>query len=109
MVFRAPQWGAEQKTKANAVTAWAERWHQSPRTSLAYQTALTEPPDGRPHPTFLAPAAAQAPDRTPERHTRATQGPGHPRAKKAKFAHKTYSTLYRMITGHAFTGAYTAR
>ena len=47
----------QQSTKAVAVTAWAKHWDQSPRTSLAYQTALTGPPDGRPYPTFLTPLA----------------------------------------------------
>ena len=36
-------------------------------------------------------------------------GPGNPRAKKYKVGRKTYFTFYRTITGHAFTGAYTAR
>jgi hypothetical protein len=43
----------KQKTKQAAIATWLERWHEVPRSSLAYQTALTKPPDGRPHPTFL--------------------------------------------------------
>ena len=65
------------------VSTWAERWHQMPCTSLAYKTALTRPPDGRPHPVFLAGQEA------------------------AKSSRKTLCTLYRVITGHAFIGAYT--
>jgi hypothetical protein len=74
-----------QKTKEAAITAWAERWHQAPRSSLAYQTALTKPPDGRPHPTFLV------------------------RQDTVKFSRLTLCTLYRVITGHAFVGSYTQR
>ena len=73
------------KTKDAAVAAWGERWHQTPRSSLAYKTALTKPPDGRPHPTFLV------------------------RQDAAKFSRLTLCTLYRIITGHAFVGAYTQR
>jgi hypothetical protein len=40
------------KTNEETINKWAERWHQNPRTSWVYQTALTKPPDGRPHPTF---------------------------------------------------------
>ena len=43
----------QKETKDAAVMTWAERWHSAPRSSLAYRTALTKPPDGRPHPTFL--------------------------------------------------------
>jgi hypothetical protein len=73
------------KTKTAAIAAWAERWHQMPRSSLAYKTALTKPPDGRPHPTFLV------------------------RQDAAKFSRLTICTLYRIITGHAFVGSYTQR
>ena len=75
----------KKKTRDAAITAWAERWHQAPRSSLAYKTALTKPPDGRPHPTFLV------------------------RQDAAKFSRLTLCTLYRIITGHAFVGAYTQR
>jgi hypothetical protein len=70
-------------TREAAVAMWAERWHDSPRTSLAYRTALTQPPNGRPHPTFPTELGS------------------------AKFSRTTRCTLYRLITGHAFTGAYT--
>jgi hypothetical protein len=69
------------KTKEAAIIkSWAERWHQMPRSSLAYRTALTKPPDGRPHPVF-----------------------------QAKSSRKTLCTLFRIITGHAFTGSFTER
>jgi hypothetical protein len=42
----------DRRTKAAAIEELARRWHQSPRNSLAYHTALTRPPDGRIHPTF---------------------------------------------------------
>jgi hypothetical protein len=75
----------KKKTTEAAISAWAERWHQAPRSSLAYKTALTRPPDGRPHPTFLV------------------------RQDTAKFSRLTICTLYRVITGHAFIGSYTQR
>jgi len=40
------------ETEVTVITKWAERWYQSPWTLLAYQTALTKPPNGKPHPTF---------------------------------------------------------
>jgi Reverse transcriptase (RNA-dependent DNA polymerase)/Endonuclease-reverse transcriptase len=98
-----------EESKAAAVDAWAERWHQSHRTSLAYRTALTRPPDGKPHPTFIVPPTEQAQGPTAEEPNHGTQGPGEPRAKKAKFSRKTFATFYRIITGHAFIGAYTQR
>jgi hypothetical protein len=89
------------EARAAAVNTWAERWHQMPRTSLAYRTALTRPPDGRPHPTFFVPTTKE-PNREP-------QGLDGPQARKATFSRKTFSTFYRIITGHAFVGAYTQR
>lgn len=44
--------------KQQAYQGWAEQWHQAPRTSLVYRTALTKPPDGRLHPAFKAPPEA---------------------------------------------------
>jgi hypothetical protein len=44
----------KEKSKDAAIAAWATKWHQSPHTSKAYQTALTTPPDGKPHHTFHA-------------------------------------------------------
>jgi hypothetical protein len=75
----------KQKTKQAAIASWAKRWHESPRTSLAYRTALTRPPDGRTHPIFK------------------------PDANAVKSARKYCCTLYRLATGHAFTGEYTQR
>jgi hypothetical protein len=78
--------------KESAVTGWAESWHQAPRTSLAYRTILTRPPDGRPHPSFHA-----------------EKSPGDPRARKVKCPRRVRSNFYRLITGHAFIGEYTQR
>jgi hypothetical protein len=83
----------KEKSKDAAIAAWATKWHQSPHTSKAYQTALTTPPDGKPHHTFHAARA----------HTRTDETPPD------KFSRLTHSTLYRFITGHAFTGEYTRR
>ena len=66
----------KKKTEEDAIASWAEHWHQMPCTSLTYQTALTEPPDGNPHPTF-----------------RTSQD-------TVKFSRKTICTLYQIITGH---------
>ena len=83
----------EKTTKDAAITTWAERWHRLPHTSKAYRTALTTPPDGKPHHTFhLA-------------HTRDSSKGDN----AVKFSRLTHSTLYRLITGHAFTGEYTQR
>ena len=75
----------EKKTKQDAIATWTERWHRMPHNSLAYKTALTRPPDGRPHPTFPT------------------------KEEPAKFSRTTSCTLYQLITGHAFIGAYTQR
>jgi hypothetical protein len=75
----------KKRTKQTAIATWAERWHTAPRSSLAYRTALTRPPDGKPHPTFLT------------------------GKETAKFHRSLHCTMYRIITGHAFTGAYTQR
>jgi ribonuclease HI len=75
----------KRNTKETAIATWSERWHQMPRTSLAYRTALTKPPDGRAHPVFQA------------------------EQNSAKYTRCNISTLFRIITGHAFTGAYTQR
>jgi hypothetical protein len=67
-----------------------DKRHRSPHTSKAYRTALTTPPDGKPSHTFHL---ANSSDEEPQ----------------AKFSRLTHSTLYRIITGHAFTGEYTQR
>ena len=75
-------------TKDAAIAEWTTQWHQQPHTSKAYQTALTEPPDGLTHRTFLP---------TPAHNT-----PGEDNTDK--FSRLTDSTFYRFVTGHAFTG-----
>jgi hypothetical protein len=90
-----------QQVKSDATKKWEEQWHASPRTSLAYRTACTQPPNGRPHPILIA---HQEGWRTPDAaHDAEGQAP------KAKPSRATTSTMFRMITGHAFTGEYTAR
>jgi ribonuclease HI len=80
----------QKATKDAAIAAWADKWHKSPHTSKVYRTALTMPPDGKPHHTFhLANTSMEEP--------------------QAKFSRLTHSTFYRFITGHAFTGEYTQR
>ena len=80
----------KKQTKAAATEEWATGrwWHQSLHDSLAYRTALTEPPDRRPHLTFHI-------------------GKNNAEGKQAKFSHLTHATLYCFTTGHAFIGAYT--
>jgi hypothetical protein len=51
------------------------------------------PPDGKPHHTFHPTHPHDKSDERPQ----------------AKFSRLTHSTLYRFITGHAFTGEYTQR
>jgi hypothetical protein len=90
-----------QQTKMEAVSKWEERWHANPRTSLAYHTACTKPPDGRLHPILSIQQKGWM------------DKPFHSKRKgqlhKAKVSHSTTSTLFRFITGHAFTGKYTAQ
>jgi hypothetical protein len=59
--------------------------------------ALLKPPDGQHHPTFQ-----------PTRPTHVTH-PNQETQATVKFSRLTHSTLYRFITGHAFTGEYTQR
>ena len=97
----------QQKEAQDAATAtWATRWHQAPRTSMAYQTALRAPPDGRTHYTFQP---KSKPAKDSESHANVpTIGDSDPGAPD-KFSRLTHSTLYRFMTGHAFTGEYTQR
>jgi hypothetical protein len=81
------------------------RWHESPRTSLSYRTALTRPPDRKPHPTFLWTTTQQAAGMP--RHL-ASCRPTRPTAKPS-FSRQTISTLYRITTGHTFVSEYTQR
>ena len=83
----------KEQTKVKAMSVLTERWHQNPRTSHAYRTALREPPNGKHHPTF------QPTPKNPQRETNS----------KVKFSRLTHSTLYRFITGHAFIREYTQR
>ncbi len=84
-----------------------ERWHQNPRTTHAYRTALVEPPNGKHHPTF------QPKGKKPCLNANTNNLPIHPGQEgdqaTVKFSRLTHSTLYRFITGHAFTGEYTQR
>jgi hypothetical protein len=92
----------KEMARVDAIAKWAEKWHQAPRTSMAYQTAIRAPPDGRAHHTFQ-PEKPKGP-RTPAQAEQA-QGQGN----TVKFSRLTHSTFYRFVTGHAFTGEYTQR
>ena len=97
-----PQTIKNQKKTAReaAINAWATKWHQAPRTSLVYTTVLRTPPDGRMHHTFQPKRVrGKGPERPP---TGETENPD-------KFSRLNHSTLYRFMTGHAFTGEYTQR
>ena len=72
----------KRRTKKEAIATWAQCWHKSPHSSLAYKTALMQPPNSKPHPTFLTKPEA------------------------AKFSCCTLCTMYQIITGHAFVGSY---
>ena len=73
---------------------------------MAYRTALVGPPDGRTHHTFQ-PRATQDAKRGANTQTQNTQNARN--KVKVKFTRLTHTTLYRFITGHAFTGEYTRR
>jgi hypothetical protein len=79
------------ESKAAALQAWEKRFYDTHHTSQAYDSTLTSPPDGRPH-TILRIASTGI------------------RVKGTKYVHHIprdiQSTLFRLITGHAFTGAY---
>ncbi len=81
-----------QQAKVEATRKWEERWHASPGTSLVYCTACTKPPDRRLH-TIL--------------HIQQKGWKEKGETRKAKYLQATMSTLFRIITGHAFTGEYT--
>ena len=82
------------ESKAAALQAWEQRFYNTPHSSQAYDSALTSPPDGRPH-TILRIASTGI------------------QSKRNKYVHHVprdiQSTLFRLITGHAFTGAYRLR
>jgi hypothetical protein len=90
-----------QQTKMEAISKWEEQWHANPCTSLAYRTTYTKPPDGRLHPILCIQQKGWM------------DKPFHSKRKgqlhKAKVSRSTTSTLFRFITGHTFTGEYTAR
>jgi len=79
------------ESKAAAVSAWERQYYDNPRRSQAYDSALTTPPDGRMHLILrIASTGVQAKGQVfSQRVSREIQ-----------------STLTRLITGHAFTGAY---
>lgn len=94
----------QKEARDAAIAAWAVRWHQAPRTSMAYQTALRTPPDGRVHHTFQ-------PKRKPDKDTKSRPDATHTGEPKnaVKFSRLNHATLYRLLTGHAFIGEYTQR
>jgi len=79
------------ETQAAAIGAWEKRYQESPRLSQSYNSALVNPPDGRVHAILRI----------------ASKGL---RRKGHTYSHRVprdiQSTLIRLITGHAFTGAY---
>ena len=101
----------KEKSKSAAISEWATRWHEAPRTSFTYRTTLLEPPDRKLHSTFqplATPHSPQPQDTDPP--GRITNPNECDRAQeKVKFSRLTHSTLYHFITGHAFTGEYTQR
>lgn len=82
------------ETKTKAIEAWEQRFQDNLRQSQAYNSALVTPPDGRAHTILrIASTGIRSKGRTLSHHT--------PRA--------VQSTLTRLITGHAFIGAYRLR
>jgi hypothetical protein len=104
--LRAPQTIKKQKeeTKRAAIAELEQRYYNNPRTTMAFKTALQNPPDGKAHHTFnIKPTPRGERDGPePNEHTRNQQN-------KVKFSRLTHSTLLRFITGHAFVGEYTKR
>src|SRR6267154_6107236 len=90
-----------QQAKVEAISEWEERWHANPCTSLAYRTACTKPPDGRLHPILRI----QQKGWTKKPFRSKMKGKLH----TAKVSRSTTSTLFRFITGHAFTSKYTTQ
>jgi len=79
------------ETRAAAIGAWEQRYQESPRQSQAYNSALVTPPDGRAH-LILRIASTGI----------RTKG----RTLLHRVPRTVQSTLTRLITGHAFIGAY---
>jgi hypothetical protein len=90
----------EGQTKSEAFAVWGGRYYKGPRTGFAYKTALRAPPDGKTHHTFQPPPAPAATAKEPNTADRVL---------KDKFSRRTYSTFYRVTTGHVFVGEYTQR
>src|SRR6266446_1000561 len=82
------------ESKAAAVSAWGQQYYESPRRSQAYDSALTSPPDGRAH-LILRIASTGV----------RIKGQVY----SQRISREIQSTLTRLITGHAFTGAYRLR
>ena len=70
------------------ITEWSNKWHASERTSHAYTEVLRGPPDGRLCQGLRVMAKAK-PNKKPTREAE--------------------STLFCLLTGHAFTGSYNQR
>ncbi|KAI0266579.1 hypothetical protein BGY98DRAFT_939093 [Russula aff. rugulosa BPL654] len=85
--LRAPQSIKKQKEAAKraAIAEWEKRYYNNPRTTMAFKTALQNPPDGKAHHTLTS---NQPPK---NREARANE---HPETKNQS---------------HAFTGEYTKR
>jgi hypothetical protein len=79
------------ETKAAAIGAWEQRYQENPRRSQAYDSALVAPPDGRAHMIFRIASTG-------------LRKKGHTLSHRVP--REIQSTLTRLITGHAFTGAY---
>jgi hypothetical protein len=71
-----------------AISDWSEKWHASTRSSHSYNEVLRGPPDGKPSQGLRAIAKAKQ-DKKPTREAE--------------------STLFRFLTGHAFTGKFAQR
>jgi len=82
------------ENKSAAFVAWGELYRVNPRQSQAYNSALTNPPDGQAH-TILRIASTGI--------KRKGQTLSH------RVSRETQATLIRLITGHAFLGAYRLR
>ena len=80
-----------EETRATAIEAWGQQYYENPKHSQAYNSALVAPPDGHAHMILrIASKGIRKKGRNYLHHV--------PRA--------VQSTLTRLITGHAFTGAY---
>jgi hypothetical protein len=88
--------------KRAAIATWEDRYYNNPRTSMAFKTALKNPPNGKAHHTFDIKPTPEG-----EHRDREPNGRTGDQGAKVKFSRLTHSTLLRYITGHAFTGGYT--